>query len=116
MLAKLNTFALVDLDGLPVEVDASSGLSKTLLVGLPEMAVRESVHRIERALASARCRLDRPNPPGAFSGLAPPATDRGGTARSSGPGLLIVADSAQAGKLTRAIELREDFCCVKCTA
>src|SRR5438093_9179703 len=27
-------------------------ISKTVLVGLPEMAVRESVHRIERALAN----------------------------------------------------------------
>src|SRR5438477_5440626 len=54
MLAKLNTFALVGIDAVPVEVevDASAGLPKTVLVGLPEMAVKESVHRIERALAN----------------------------------------------------------------
>jgi magnesium chelatase family protein len=54
MLAKLNTFALVGIDAVPVEaeVDISPGLPKTVLVGLPEMAVRESVHRIERALAN----------------------------------------------------------------
>ena len=54
MLAKLNTFALVGIDGVPVEVevDASAGLPKTVLVGLPELAVRESIHRIERALAN----------------------------------------------------------------
>jgi magnesium chelatase family protein len=54
MLAKLNTFALVGIDAVPVEaeVDTSTGLPKTLLVGLPEMAVKESVHRIERALAN----------------------------------------------------------------
>jgi magnesium chelatase family protein len=54
MLAKLNTFALVGIDALPVEVevDASAGLPKTVLVGLPEMAVKESIHRIERALAN----------------------------------------------------------------
>src|SRR6266849_5917148 len=54
MLAKLNTFALVGIDGVPVEVevDASAGLPKTVLVGLPEMAVRESIHRIERAMAN----------------------------------------------------------------
>src|ERR1700740_2888215 len=54
MLAKLNTFALVGIDGGPVEaqVDASAGLPKTVLVGLPEMAVKESIHRIERALAN----------------------------------------------------------------
>src|SRR5262245_45007119 len=54
MLAKLKTFALVGIEGVPVEVevDASAGLPKTVLVGLPEMAVKESVHRIERALAN----------------------------------------------------------------
>ena len=54
MLAKLNTFALVGIDAVPVEaeVDTSAGLPKTVLVGLPEAAVRESVHRIERALVN----------------------------------------------------------------
>src|SRR5271163_2782967 len=54
MLAKLNTFALVGIDAVPVEVevDAAAGLPKTLLVGLPEMAVKESIHRIERAMAN----------------------------------------------------------------
>jgi magnesium chelatase family protein len=54
MLAKLNTFALVGIEAVLVEaeVDAAAGLPKTILVGLPEMAVKESVHRIERALAN----------------------------------------------------------------
>src|SRR6516165_3314144 len=54
MLAKLNTFALVGIEAVPVEVevDASAGLPKTVLVGLPEMTVKESIHRIERALAN----------------------------------------------------------------
>jgi magnesium chelatase family protein len=54
MLAKLNTFALVGIDAVPVEaeVDAAPGLPKTVLVGLPEMAVKESVHRVERALVN----------------------------------------------------------------
>jgi magnesium chelatase family protein len=54
MLAKLKTFALVGIDAALVEaeVDVSAGLPKTILVGLPELAVRESVHRIERALAN----------------------------------------------------------------
>src|SRR5438045_5741863 len=54
MLAKLNTFALVGIDAVPVitEVDTSAGLPKTILVGLPEAAVRESVHRIERAMVN----------------------------------------------------------------
>lgn len=54
MLAKLNAFALVGIDAVPVEVevDAAAGMTKTVLVGLPELAVRESIHRIERALAN----------------------------------------------------------------
>ena len=53
MLAKLNTFAIVGIDGVLVEAEvdtAYSALPKTSIVGLPEMAVRESVPRIERAL------------------------------------------------------------------
>lgn len=54
MLAKLTTYALVGIDALPVEVevDTAHGLPKTILVGLPDTAVKESVHRIERALAN----------------------------------------------------------------
>ncbi len=52
MLAKLNAFALVGIDAVPVEVevDAGPGVAKVILVGLPELAVRESIHRVERAL------------------------------------------------------------------
>ena len=49
MLAKLCTFSLLGIDALPVEVelDVSSGaLPKTVLVGLPEQSVKESLHRI----------------------------------------------------------------------
>src|SRR4051812_3864110 len=56
MLAKLNTFSLLGIDALPVEVevDVSAGaLPKTLLVGLPEQAVKESTHRIERAMVNS---------------------------------------------------------------
>lgn len=54
MLSKLNSFALVGIDAVPVEVevDASAGLPKVVLVGMPETAVKESIHRIERALAN----------------------------------------------------------------
>jgi magnesium chelatase family protein len=54
MLAKLSAFALVGIEAVPVEVevDAAAGLPKIILVGLPELAVRESIHRIERALAN----------------------------------------------------------------
>jgi magnesium chelatase family protein len=56
MLAKLKTFSLLGIDALPVEVevDVSPGaLPKTVLVGLPEQAVKESTHRVERALVNS---------------------------------------------------------------
>jgi magnesium chelatase family protein len=56
MLAKLRTFSLLGIKALPVEVevDISPGaLPKTVLVGLPEAAVKESTHRVERALVNS---------------------------------------------------------------
>jgi magnesium chelatase family protein len=56
MLAKLQTYSLLGIDALPVEVevDVSPGaLPKTLLVGMPEQAVKESTHRIERAMVNS---------------------------------------------------------------
>jgi magnesium chelatase family protein len=56
MLAKLKTFSLVGIDALPVEVEVDvspSGLPKVVLVGLPEAAVKESTHRVERALVNS---------------------------------------------------------------
>ena len=56
MLAKLKTYSLVGIDAVPVDVEVDlspSALPKTVLVGLPEQAVRESTHRVERALVNA---------------------------------------------------------------
>ncbi len=56
MLSKLTTFSLLGIDAVPVEVevDVSPGaLPKTILVGLPEAAVKESTHRVERALVNS---------------------------------------------------------------
>ncbi len=56
MLAKLKTFSLVGIDAVPVDVEVDlspSPLPKTVLVGLPEQAVRESTHRVERALVNS---------------------------------------------------------------
>ena len=56
MLAKLKTFSLVGIDALPVEVEVDvspSGLPKQVLVGLPEAAVKESTHRVERAMVNS---------------------------------------------------------------
>jgi magnesium chelatase family protein len=55
MLAKLNTFALVGIDAVPVEVEVDNSyasMPKTVLVGLAEASVRESIHRIERSLCN----------------------------------------------------------------
>jgi magnesium chelatase family protein len=56
MLAKLKTFTLVGIDAVPVEVEVDvspAGLPKTVLVGLPEAAVKESTHRVERAIVNS---------------------------------------------------------------
>ena len=56
MLAKLQTYSLVGIDALPVEVEVDvspSGLPKQILVGLPEAAVKESAHRVERAIVNS---------------------------------------------------------------
>lgn len=56
MLATLHTFSLLGIDALPVEVEvdvSAAAMPKTVLVGLPEAAVKESIHRIERALVNS---------------------------------------------------------------
>lgn len=56
MLAKLRTFSLWGIEAMPVEVEvdiSAAALPKTVIVGLPETAVKESVHRIERALVNS---------------------------------------------------------------
>ena len=56
MLAKLNTFSLVGIDAVPVEVEvdvSARAAPKIILVGLPEAAVKESTHRVERALVNS---------------------------------------------------------------
>ena len=56
MLAKLHTFSLLGIDALPVEVEVDvspRAAPNTILVGLPEAAVKESTHRIERAMVNS---------------------------------------------------------------
>jgi magnesium chelatase family protein len=55
-LAKLHTYTLVGIDALPVEAEvdvAATGLPQVLLVGLPDSTVKESEHRVERALVNS---------------------------------------------------------------
>ena len=55
MLAKVRTFALEGVDGVPVtvEVDVRRGLPAFSVVGLPDRAVRESRERVRAALANS---------------------------------------------------------------
>ena len=56
MLAKLNTLSLLGIEALLVEVEvdvSATSMPKTMLVGLPEQAVKESVHRVERAIVNS---------------------------------------------------------------
>ena len=56
MLAKLSSYTLVGIEAAAVEVEvdvSSASMPKTVLVGLAEAAVRESTHRVERALVNS---------------------------------------------------------------
>lgn len=58
MLAKLGTYALTGIDAVPVEVEVDvTPINKEenayTIVGLPEITVRESVYRVERAMVNS---------------------------------------------------------------
>ena len=56
MLGKLSTYSLLGIEAhaVEVEVDISpAAMPRTTLVGLAEAAVKESIHRIERALVNS---------------------------------------------------------------
>ncbi|MDD5095406.1 MAG: YifB family Mg chelatase-like AAA ATPase [Dehalococcoidia bacterium] len=57
MLAKVNSAAVVGLEGqlVEVEVDISGGLPSTTIVGLPDTAVQESRERVRSAIRNAGC-------------------------------------------------------------
>jgi magnesium chelatase family protein len=62
MLARLQTFSMFGIEAVPidVEVDVSAGaLPATVLVGLPDAAIRESTHRVARAMVNSG--FSRPN-------------------------------------------------------
>ena len=56
MLAKLFSYTLIGIDATPVEVEVDvspTSMPKTVLVGLAEAAVKESTHRVERAIVNS---------------------------------------------------------------
>ena len=55
-LAKLHTFSLLGIEAVPVDVEvdvSQAAIPKTILVGLPEAAVKESTQRVERAMVNS---------------------------------------------------------------
>lgn len=57
MLAKINSIAVIGLDGekVEVEVDLSSGLPAFTIVGLPDKSVEESKERVRSAIKNSDC-------------------------------------------------------------
>jgi magnesium chelatase family protein len=57
MLAKISTAAMIGLDArmVEVEVDISPGLPTTLIVGLPDTAVKEARDRVRAAIRNSGC-------------------------------------------------------------
>ena len=55
MLAKLNSYGLIGIDGCPisVEVDLSRGMQRADTVGLPDNAVKESKERVRSAITNS---------------------------------------------------------------
>ena len=56
MLAKVNSFILLGIDAqlCEVEVDAAKhGMEKTVVVGLAQAAVKESIERVRRAILNS---------------------------------------------------------------
>ncbi len=55
MLARVNSAAVLGIDGYAaqVEVDISRGLRSLTIVGLPDVAVRESRERVESAIRNS---------------------------------------------------------------
>ena len=50
MLARLKTFTLLGIEAMPVDVEVDispAAMPKTILVGLPDTAVKESTHRVD---------------------------------------------------------------------
>lgn len=56
MLARLKTFTLLGIEAMPVDVEVDispAAMPKTILVGMPDTAVKESTHRVERAIVNS---------------------------------------------------------------
>ena len=102
MLAKIQSSAVVGVDGLPVEVevDISYGLPSFSKVGLPEGAVRESRERVKAAIKNSG--YDFPNRRITVN-LAPADVKKEGTGYDlpMALGILVAAEIVQSEKLEK---------------
>lgn len=78
MLAKINSFGLQGIDGysVSVEIDINNGLPGTEIVGLPDIATKESKERVRSALKNSGFRL---SPKRITINLAPADTKKEGS-------------------------------------
>ena len=102
MLAKIQSSAVVGVDGLPVEVevDISYGLPSFSTVGLPEGAVRESRERVKAAIKNSG--YDFPNRRITVN-LAPADVKKEGTGYDlpMALGILVAAEILKSEKLEK---------------
>jgi len=64
MLARIHSFVLVGIDAILCEVEVDvmkSGLERTVMVGLPQAAVKESIERVKRAITNSGYPFASPN-------------------------------------------------------
>ena len=93
-LASVTTMALVGLDGHPIAVQAhiGSGLVNLIIVGLPDLSVRESKDRVRAALQS--CGLDLPHRRVTVN-LSPAGLPKGGSGFDLAIALAVLAANGQ---------------------
>jgi magnesium chelatase family protein len=102
MLARIHSCAVLGIDGIPlaVEVDCSPGLVKLVIVGLPDLAVKESQERVTSAIRNSGFRL-----PKGFTvvNLAPADIRKEGSALDLpiALGLLAASEQLTCGALTQ---------------
>jgi len=97
MLAKLNTFALQGIHAVPVEVEVDvspRGLPAFILVGMPEKVVKESQHRVYRAMQNSGYQIPTEK---TIVNLAPADLKKEAAAFDLPIGLGVLAASGQLG-------------------
>jgi magnesium chelatase family protein len=101
MLARVWSCSFLGIEGIPlsVEVDNHPGLNKTVMVGLPDAAVKESQERVLSALKNSGFRPPRGN---TVINLAPADIRKEGSALDLpiAIGLLAATDQSPAGRIT----------------